>query len=82
MKENNIPKNKEEFNHVPMYYCKTCFGIKIINEGDGLGSYCDDCGSVSIGRTDIDIWRQLYREKYGKDFLIKREDEECKCGDN
>ena len=81
MENNNKPLTKEEYNHVPIFYCKSCLGLKVINEGDGLGSYCKDCGSVSIGRTDIDVWRALYIKKYGKDFLIT-EDEEYECGDH
>ena len=60
---------KQEFNEMPVFYCKSCLGLAIINESDGLGSYCKTCGSASIGRTSLEIWQESYRAKHGKDFL-------------
>jgi hypothetical protein len=60
---------KEEYNNVPVFYCKSCLGLGIKNESDGLGSYCGTCGSASVGRTSLEFWEQSYREKYGKDHL-------------
>lgn len=31
--------------------------------------YCDDCGSTDIVETDIDNWRELYKKKFGFDYL-------------
>ena len=30
--------------------------------------YCDDCGSTDIATTDIETWREMYKNKYGRDF--------------
>jgi hypothetical protein len=60
--------SKEEYNNEPIYYCKSCLGLHILPE-EGMGSYCQDCGSASIGKTNIDLWTDSYRQKYGKDFL-------------
>lgn len=32
--------------------------------------YCDECGSTNIGETDIETWRDLYKERYGFDYLV------------
>lgn len=31
--------------------------------------YCDECGSSDIEQTDIETWRDLYRKRYGFDYL-------------
>ncbi|MEE1518072.1 MAG: hypothetical protein UF228_10805 [Lachnospiraceae bacterium] len=31
--------------------------------------YCDDCGSTDIEETVIELWENLYKEKYNKKFL-------------
>ena len=33
--------------------------------------YCDECGSTAIGTTDIETWRQLYKDRNGFDYLEK-----------
>ena len=35
--------------------------------------YCGECGTTDIGTIDIEEWKKLYREKYGKDYVEKRE---------
>ena len=35
--------------------------------------YCGDCGNVEMGETQIEEWKALYKEKYGKDFIEKKE---------
>lgn len=62
--------NKEIFNNEPVFYCKHCLSLRIMTvpEMEEL-DYCDDCGTTNIGQTDIETWRQMYKNKYGFDYL-------------
>ena len=68
---------KESYNNEPVFYCKKCLSLAIVNEGDG--SYCNDCGCSAIGATNIDRWSGMYHDMYGKDFLTGEliNNEEC-----
>ena len=70
--------SKEEYNAEPVFYCKSCYSLHIMPE-DGMGSYCQECGSASIGRTTIELWTDAYRQKYGKDFLTGLDIPNDKC---
>lgn len=61
-------EKQSKFNEEPVYYCKHCLSLKILNLDDST-SYCDPCGSTDIGVTDIHTWEKMYEEKYGKKFL-------------
>ena len=60
----------EDYNDIPVYYCKNCLSLKIINL-DEEDCYCDDCGSTAIETAHIDEWKKMYKDKYGKDFTEK-----------
>lgn len=71
--------SKEDQNEEPIYYCKSCLSLAIVN--DGGESYCNECGGATIGRTNISFWVASYRLKYGKDYLTGLDipyNEECK----
>ena len=57
----------EDYNSVPVYFCKNCLSLKIRVLGE-YSEYCDECGSTNIETTDIESWRKMYRDKYGRDF--------------
>lgn len=57
----------EDYNSVPVYFCKNCLSLKIRVLGE-YSEYCDECGSTDIETTDIESWRKMYRDKYGRDF--------------
>ena len=57
----------EDYNAVPVYYYKNCLSLKIRVLGE-YSEYCDDCGNTDIELTDIESWKKMYRDKYGKDF--------------
>jgi hypothetical protein len=38
----------------------------------GKEDYCDVCGSTCIGTTHIKSWERMYKDKYNKEFLIKK----------
>lgn len=61
---------KEEYNDEPVHYCRSCLSLKIRTVA--LGSdldYCDECGSTDVCTEHIEKWRNLYRSKYGFDYL-------------
>lgn len=31
--------------------------------------YCDDCGATIINSSNIEEWKELYRNRYGFDYL-------------
>lgn len=57
----------ENYDNIPVTYCKKCLSLKIITLNDEV-DYCDDCGNTDMGITDIHSWRRMYKETYGKDF--------------
>lgn len=57
----------EDYNSVPVYFCKNCLSLKIRVLGE-YSEYCDECGSTDIETTDIESWRKMYRDKYGREF--------------
>lgn len=63
---------KEQYNDIPVYYCKSCLslGIKTVIVGSDL-DFCSECGSTDTGQAHIEEWKKLYRERYGFDFLTK-----------
>lgn len=64
--------SKEGYNSIPVYYCKKCLSLKIktVPGMEGL-DYCEECGATNVESTDIETWRQQYRDKYGLDYLDK-----------
>lgn len=57
----------EDYNSEPVYYCKNCLSLKIMVLGE-YSEYCDDCGNTDIATTDIETWREMYKDKYGRYF--------------
>lgn len=76
--ESNYHYTKEDYNKLPVYYCKNCGSLKIMTMPGLSDDYCDDCGSTNIGKANIEIWlelqktvfRSLYPEKPTKKFNI------------
>lgn len=64
---------KEEYNNVPVLYCKHCLSLKIRTILPDIinSDYCDECGSTDIGETSIEEWEKLYKEKFGHKYLDK-----------
>ena len=64
--------NKEEYNNIPVHYCKECLSLKIKTVTEGLNlDYCDECGCTNTEQSHINEWKILYKERYGFDFLNK-----------
>lgn len=59
----NLPK--EEYNKIPVYYCKSCGSLKVmIGPQNILSDFCDDCGSTDIGKASIESWQELQKTKF------------------
>lgn len=66
---------KEEYNSIPVYYCKHCGSLKVMTT-PGLNEYCDSCGSTDIGKANIDIWLELQKTVFkpiGRDKPVKKQ---------
>lgn len=67
--------NKVDYNSVPVFYCRHCLSLRVksMDEEHDIEflDYCDDCGSTDIGQANIHDWEDMYRKKYGKDFLTE-----------
>lgn len=63
---------ENEYNDIPVYYCKNCLSLKVKTVMiDSDLDYCDDCGSTEIGEAHIEEWKDLYRKRYGFDYINK-----------
>lgn len=64
--------NKNKYNDDPVWYCRTCLSLKVINmpEDEIVPCYCgeDDCGSTDISTMNIIEWEKLYKRRYHKNF--------------
>ena len=62
--------NKEEYNQEPVFYCKKCLSLKVLNiELIEDSEYCDECGSTDIGTATIEEWDAMYVRRYGHHYL-------------
>lgn len=67
-----MDSTQEQYNDIPVFYCKHCLSIKIktVLEDSDL-DYCDECGSTDIEQAHIGDWEKLYKERYGFNYLDK-----------
>lgn len=61
--------DKQEYNDIPVVYCKQCLSISI-RVSDGI-DYCDECGGTDMSETHIHEWEKMYEQKYNKKFLME-----------
>ena len=54
----------EEYNQIPVYYCKHCGSLRIITMLDTEEDYCDACGATNIGKASIESWIELQETIY------------------
>lgn len=65
--------SKEEYNEIPVIYCKTCLSLNIKKVPGVVDlDYCDTCSSTSLGEASIEEWEELYKHKYGFKLLDKK----------
>lgn len=75
---------KENYNHVPVTYCRTCLSLHIKDvtfpRSDGtepvedqkpeaLVGYCVPCGNTDLAEVQLSEWEEMYEEKYEEKFL-------------
>ena len=69
--------DKVDYNREPVFYCRHCLSLRVKSMDEEHDTefldYCDDCGSTDIGQAKIHDWEDMYRKKYGKDFLTEEE---------
>lgn len=71
MKE--VKKTKEEYNDVPLFYCKRCLSLAILRIDDLEGiDYCKKCGGTEVGVSLLDTWEQMYKDMYGKKLIKQK----------
>lgn len=59
----------------PVRYCSRCYSLRVGYVGDAGGTdYCMDCGSTDISEARIGEWERLYKERYGHDYLERKQD--------
>jgi len=65
---------KEDYDNEPVYYCKQCLSLNI-RQFPNLPDrwYCGDCGTSETAEASFDEWKEMYRKRYGHDFIVKRE---------
>ena len=68
MQNESVPLTKEDYNQIPVYYCKHCGSLAIRAVPGFLNDYCDKCGSTDIGKASIEGW-QLLQETTFKSTL-------------
>lgn len=59
--------HKEEYNNIPVHYCKNCLSIKI--NGEEECDYCEDCGGTNIDQCHISEWEEMFIKKNGYRYL-------------
>lgn len=67
---NTKEKHPDDYNAIPVVYCKNCLSLKVMMLDDKV-DYCDDCGCTDTDSTDIESWEEMYKKKYGKTYLNK-----------
>ena len=58
VKQFELETPKEEYNNIPVVYCKHCLSLAIRNS-DGI-DYCDKCGGTETGEAHIHEWEKMY----------------------
>lgn len=62
----------KDYNNEPVFYCKSCLSLGVMTIASGFDlDYCKDCGSTDIEHCHIGEWQELYKERYGHDYITK-----------
>lgn len=62
--------SKDEYNEIPVYYCRNCLSLNIVALDDM--DYCEHCSSTDIDTTDIFTWESKKKLKYGENEIKGR----------
>ena len=66
---NNSRLTKDEYNAIPVYYCKHCGSLAIMTMPELPDDYCDKCGSTDIGKASIEAWQDLQKTVFNPNKL-------------
>lgn len=58
-----------KYDNEPVYFCRHCLSLDIRAMDDY--DYCNHCGSMSVDKTDLERWEELYQLRYGKKLISK-----------
>lgn len=86
---NKMITKQDDYNNVPVTYCKTCLSLhlkdikfdkKLSNgnkrtEDQSKVTYCIPCGNTDVETSHISVWEDLYEEKYNERFLTSKKEE-------
>lgn len=65
---------EKSYDDEPVFYCRRCLSLNIREMPFTDGQcYCGECGTADIDSAGIEEWKEMYRKKYGHDFVQKRE---------
>lgn len=67
IKSCKVELHNESYNEVPVHCCRHCLSLKI-RIVDGT-DYCDECGSTEVDTTNILEWENMYKQKYGRNYI-------------
>lgn len=63
-------KKIARYNEEPVFYCKRCLSLRIMNIPKVEDSdFCDTCNGTDIGQATIEEWEKMYEEKYHHKYL-------------
>ena len=65
----NTETDIQDYNDIPVYFCKQCLSLKVRDAGLPDLLYCDECGASNIQSTHIEEWEKIYKTKYGLNYL-------------
>jgi hypothetical protein len=88
LKKLEMITKKENYNNVPVTYCKTCLSLHVKDvtfprsdddeeepKPEAIVGYCVPCGNTELESVQITEWEELYAEKYDEPFIKQRVNE-------
>lgn len=63
----NSQTKKEEYNSIPLLYCKHCLSL-LIRGSDGI-DYCDKCGGTDIGEAHVEEWQDMCKNNSNTEII-------------
>ena len=66
--------DKNDYDEEPVFYCAQCLSLNIREIPDMPGHYyCGECGTSDTLESSIEEWQELYKRRYGRNFIVKKE---------
>lgn len=58
-----------DYNSIPVFYCKHCLSLKIID--GGYIDYCDNCGSTDVDEASLEEYDAMHKQRFGTTYFYK-----------